>query len=968
MQQLKLKKLINKILILGLTSLLFFLPTLNAFANSSYTEIIKVGYLPNSNLVEDIDSLNEKGYGYDILKKIEETSNLKFQFVEVDGDPMKAIETGLVDIAGLYFKTPEREEKFLYSEIPLGKSTVSLVTDDFDIFYDDPEALNGKTVTTFEEYIANSVLEEYCIENEISLNYIYGDIDDYTNISADLYLVDTEDFKFETPDYHSVLNVGTYNLYLISDFSSQDIMDDINEALLKVVADEGNFFLELEEKYFAQHIEMNHRGLTKEEAEILKERTLNIAYVSHYQPITFTNDNNQADGAMIDVINMLSETYDFEVEFHPYSIHDGQSVPDNIDIVATLYGGYDEYSANFDFTEAYFDLPMNCVVSPEILSISNSDFEIITNSPKIGVLEYLSLDFERFLTVFPNNEVILYNDMNELIDDYKDEKVDIAIFSQSASAQIEVILSDTTKTIIPIDLVIPMKFLVSKDISDEIVPIFNVMLDSIDSNVYDNILINNSNQIFQDVSFSQFFSMYMPYIAMLILVMIIIFILIYLNEQKKKKDIILNAYNKDSLTGLLSPVKFREVANDILKVAKPGEYELISFDIDLFKSINSYYSTDRGTQVLCAIGEALTEAYSGSSALLMRKASDQFVVLKERRDKRNIKEIYKTYIHPKIIDVIGEKFNLSLSFGIYVIDDLKLNITNIISFAETARLMGKSKHETSFIVFDDEMKKEYNDKVNITFRMEQALKDKEFYVTYQPKIDFETLNVSGAEALVRWKPRLGEPIYPDRFIPVFEKNGFVSSLDMFVLEEVCKFIVSNKNKLKLPILSVNISAVTILEDNVISRISNIISRYEVKPENIELEITESAIIGNETKFLIKIKQLKKMGFIVAIDDFGAGVSCLNRLSSIEADVLKLDKTFFDLKGHGTKNVVVVENVINMAKKLNMKTVAEGVETFGQALWLKDLNCDLAQGFYFEKPMSENKFKELLLKNKKYEIK
>ncbi len=136
---------------------------------------------------------------------------------------------------------------------------------------------------------------------------------------------------------------------------------------------------------------------------------------------------------------------------------------------------------------------------------------------------------------------------------------------------------------------------------------------------------------------------------------------------------------------------------------------------------------------------------------------------------------------------------------------------------------------------------------------------------------------------------------------------------------------------------------------------------------IELELTESAVEANTEMFLSTVKRFKKLGFSIAIDDFGAGVSSLNRLSAVEADILKLDKAFFDLKDQGGNSTIVVKDVINMAKHLNMKVVAEGVETAAQAMWLQGVGCDYAQGYYFAKPMNVEDFKELLISEKEYKI-
>ncbi len=519
------------------------------------------------------------------------------------------------------------------------------------------------------------------------------------------------------------------------------------------------------------------------------------------------------------------------------------------------------------------------------------------------------------------------------------------------------------------DTVVPMKFFINHDIADEYVPIFNVMSDRISEQEYTAIIETNSNEALPDTEpgFWEFVMQNWYYFALCLFVIVAGFIALYFRGQVEKKEALLKSYNTDPMTGLMTINKFRVTAEEAIKKAKPGEYEMISFDVDMFKTINTHFSTDRGTAVIVAIANALKKAFEGTDAVISRRTADQFLIFRRIVGGDSIREIYNADILPAIKDTINEKYMVSLSFGNVFVNDTKAKITALIGQADNARLEGKSKHKTTFITLDDKMRKQYEDKINITFRMEQALKDNEFIVEYQPKIDFKALKIGGAEALVRWKPSFGEKIYPDEFIPIFEENGFISYLDLYVLKEVCKCIKENCHKMDIPRISVNLSAHTVLSNNIINRVSDTLAMYDVDASMIELELTESAVEANTEIFLSTVKKFKDLGFSISIDDFGAGVSSLNRLSAVEADILKLDKAFFHLKDQGAKSTVVVADVINMAKHLDMKVVAEGVETAAQALWLKSVGCDYAQGYYFEKSMSVEEFKALISSDKEYSI-
>ncbi len=929
-------------------------------------EVIRIGYQPNDNVVSDIDNLHAKGYGYEIFEKIEESSNFEFEYVAMkDISYEEALRSGLVDVVGFYFKTPERAEEFLFSDTWYGKAHISLTTREKHIFYNDPETMNGKTVSTYEGSFGNEILEEYCRQNGIAMNFQYSSNSEYMYVEADYYLAYGD---AQIPVGHqTALNLGVYNLFLLSNYGNEELMEKLDTKLLEVVATEGNFFLELEEKYYGGDIDTNHRTLTKGETALLQQRTLQVGYSEDYNPISFTNDSGKADGSMVETLNFLADLYDFDIEYHPYSIHDDPKEREKYDLLVTFYGDVETELETYEKVEPYYEVAMFGQVPKETYEQSESIREIIENSPRIGILHYLAFDYEQFALQFPENELMVYEDWNQMLDEYASGKVDMIICTESASTYMEAYLKEVDKVAFSIDMNFPMQFLISKEISDEYKSIFNVMQDNVSMTTYKGMLLNNSNEFYPSATFLSVLKENWHYfISVIVLALLGFFWYAYL-QQLKKKEILYEAYNVDSLTGVMTSPNFASSVIEMLKTAQPNEYEMISLDIDLFKTINSYFSLDRGTEMIKALGKALQEGLAGSSAIIMRRTADQFIIFRKVDDGGTIQSIYKEKILPELRKIIGKKYNLSLSFGYYTVDDCNEKMSEIVGYADSARGQGKSVHKTTFIEFDQKMKKDYDNRLNVTFRMEQAIRDREFSVVYQPKIDFKTLQVGGAEALVRWFPRLGDVIYPDAFIPVFENNGFIAELDMYVLEEVCKFIRSNYRVLKIPRISVNLSAWTVLEPYITTRITAITENYGIPNRDIELEITESAIIGEETNFLNKVSELKKLGFVISIDDFGAGVSSLNRLSAIDADILKLDKAFFDLKDQGGKSTIVVEDVIKMAKHLDMQIVAEGVENYGQALWLKKLECEYAQGYYFEKPMDEEKFKELLESKKIYTI-
>ncbi len=251
-----------------------------------------------------------------------------------------------------------------------------------------------------------------------------------------------------------------------------------------------------------------------------------------------------------------------------------------------------------------------------------------------------------------------------------------------------------------------------------------------------------------------------------------------------------------------------------------------------------------------------------------------------------------------------------------------------------------------------------------------ALERNEFEVYMQPKVDLKTGEISGAEALVRWNhPELGL-LNPIRFIPIFEKNGFITKLDKFVFDQVCLYLRSwlNLGYHVVPV-SVNVSRIHFLNANFVHDYNKIKENYNIPDNLIEIEITESVVFSNEKEdeIFTVMRKFRNDGFDISMDDFGSGYSCLGLLKDMPIDTLKLDKIFLEhIEDYSSQ--IIVNNIVNMAKNLNLNVISEGVETDMQVDFLRDIGCDMAQGFIFEKPIPISEFNALICNGrKKYKL-
>lgn len=419
----------------------------------------------------------------------------------------------------------------------------------------------------------------------------------------------------------------------------------------------------------------------------------------------------------------------------------------------------------------------------------------------------------------------------------------------------------------------------------------------------------------------------------------------------------------DSLTGIYTKTKFSLEANRLL--AHVDGYALIKLDIADFKVINQLFGFPSGDALLIYIAKILKE-HIRENELYYRSDGDCFgallhaqspEILKERI--QHIQEHIATYVlHPQ------QHYHIVTNCGVRLIDE-EQNIDTIMDHAAIALKEAKAKAEVFIVFYGDELSERLQLNNRIENRMYSALENEEFTVYLQPKYAFQDRLIIGAEALVRWNVD-GHIVPPDVFIPVFERNGFITQLDMYVFDKVCAYI-QKWDALGYPKISVNVNQSRLLfyRDNYISSLQSILQTHHVNAERIILEITENIVVEDLDVILEVTKQLHKLGFRISMDDFGSGYSSLNILQSLDFDELKMDRVFLSDDGlHVDKQKEIIKTVVHLAKALAITTVAEGVETKEQAEFLTSIGCDIAQGYYFAKPMKEEDFACLLQNTKK----
>lgn len=443
---------------------------------------------------------------------------------------------------------------------------------------------------------------------------------------------------------------------------------------------------------------------------------------------------------------------------------------------------------------------------------------------------------------------------------------------------------------------------------------------------------------------------------LLFLFFLLILLFIYRNNRRRLEYIAF----VDAVTGGMNNAAFCLKLRETLKNARRNEYTVAVINIRNFKMINESFGTHEGDRTLHYCMQILRKNVKEGEIAARGNADDFFLCLKEGN--RNIVAARLQEIVREINSFnenLENPYHLSFRQGAYLIDEPDLDSTIIQDRVMTACMNQQEFGENSCVFYDicftQKMKQEHE--LNAMFR--GALENGDFKVYFQPKVSLEDEKTAGAEALVRWQHPEEGMISPGDFIPLFEKNGNICRLDCYVFEEVCRTIDRwRREGRKLFPVSVNLSRQHFKRNDFLNQFADVAAKYRIPEGLLELELTESIFFDDNSIAMVResINRMHELGFKCSLDDFGSGFSSLGLLKEFDVDTIKLDRRFF-LDMSKPKAEDVVECLIDLAGRLKVKTVAEGIETQEQIDFLKQIHCDMVQGFFYSRPLRAEEFEE-----------
>ena len=412
---------------------------------------------------------------------------------------------------------------------------------------------------------------------------------------------------------------------------------------------------------------------------------------------------------------------------------------------------------------------------------------------------------------------------------------------------------------------------------------------------------------------------------------------------------------KDRLTGIYNREAFYRKAAELMQEHHQTEYSIVYLDISCFKVINDLFRIETGNLIL-KTAAFYFGVLVGETGLCARIEADHFVLCMPTNN-LDMKQVIAGL--DSTIQSLGISHNVLFYAGVYPVDNAFLPIDQMCDRAHMALNRIKGRYMTRFAYYDTAMRDQMIEEQMIVRNMEYALQEGQFFIHLQPIYETTTSAISGAEALVRWRYNKGL-ISPGKFIPIFEKNGFIVRLDRFVWEEACKVLRAQIDAGLQPVpISVNLSRLNFYSQDLLEFLQGLIKKYELPTNLLKLEITESAYMDNPHQLIAMVRAFKGQGFSVLMDDFGSGYSSLSMLKDLPVDVLKIDMAFVQEVDKSSRAGAILESIVELGKNLHMDVVVEGVETKDQVEFLSKIGCHHIQGYYFSKPLDKDIFMGLV---------
>ena len=947
----------NFFVVLAITAIINFVTAEGAPATKNYNTL-KVGYVVNTGFMFEDRPGHTVGYGYEYMEILENYVPCEFEYIVFNDwtDLLDKLNTGEIDIV----PNLPGDHKWLINatstEHVVGRFPMELVIAPDKIKshinlarvrtnYDTPGLDEIAKAEGFQYTLIN-----YKTYQDILNAYERGEVDGY---------VDAMLFYNKQKNTYAVFDRQNYRLSVRAD--NQELLNRLNWAMDQLLLDQSDIRDQLKRKYFLK--EGFPLLLSRDEKNFLAEKKkLRTAVLLQEKPRVYRDESGNLTGLMPEIINRISEDLNIEIE-----IVDTNSYEKSRDLIQS--GEIDfivDAICDFSWAEKYNIEPTQQYFQMDYIPVTRENYILDTSkNPKVACVPEMFSTTNFIEMKFPKEDILYFPTIEECLKAVNDGRADVSyvnrdsVYSFIDSAEIYGL---EVGTISPYSQSIGLGTFTGGDL--KLWHILNKEVNHIDVSWIRDTL-DKHQQLSSTFHFKRF--VYSNVIMIILLASLLILAIgtyIYKFKMNRKNlEMIHHMAYTDSRYNLPNVAWLESQMPEALENLKERNPDAKTFFVVFAMMSNAVITENMGYKIVNKQFHALAEGLKNSDEAILTAAGYDVGHLVCFCQAENKEQIYKwaakmvgKYRYMDTADA-GAKIVIHVKAGISLYND-KLNVKQMMSQAVTAC---QQTSNNGVKIFDEQMEEILKTEHEIENRMIDALQKEEFQAWYQPKYDIKTRKVIGAEALIRWlNPETGL-ISPGKFIPLFEQNGFIIQIDYYILEKTCQLQMRRlaAGKAVVPI-SVNQSRLHMTEEGYLDKMRAIVVKYKLPPNLIELEITETMFADFDKKAAREnaekiITALKELGFIISVDDFGAGYSSFSLLSTLPMDTMKIDRSVLTGADSSPKMKKILGNVIELGHSLGMNVICEGIETVEEEKLLLSLGCRYGQGFLNAKPMPVNDF-------------
>lgn len=942
------------------TSFYFFSPEVIA-ANYKNPKVIRVGYFDQHGVFEgDGDELS--GYAVALLTSISRYTGWEYQWVRIPFDELaQRLDDGTIDISCGISYTPERAGLFDFSKLRAGYENTCLhVAAESSIHYMDLDSFNGMRIGFFVDSVQYDVMKDFAAQNNFTFSaHFFEESNEMAQALEEGRIDGYVDGVLRGDRTKVVATLSTDPFFFVTRKGNSEIMAPLNEAMRQILLNHPSYLARLYDNYLNISSEAPVVFTRSESRWLDKEPTVRVAYSRDQEMMDPTRGSN----FFYNLLKSMERQSGIHFRFLPQPSYDAclkAVARGEADIMTDVY-------PKLAFLRQEGILASKIFYNAPITLVGRTNSVATPGKPRtVGFTPELRSVMLAYRTAYPKDITKIFPHIEDCRRAFENKELDFYIWPYPASTLQDELPKDGG--LLPTRALYPMALGISPHASSYAVSVLDKVITGINTATLDTLLLSSAPESPLE-ALERFLRCHMLE-SLGALILAVALGTLYAQHRSRQRLAALRAVAlTDPVTNGPNRSRFLLDAAHILQRGLPDSLYLCILNIRKLKLINQACGLQTGDELIRFCNAEFTRrirqgelaAYGGSGQyLLLWRCPD------EATFQQRMEELFD------IADEARKRFQRPVRFscGVYVIrrgDDAEnekipqslaeRRISRYLLYAETAEAsIASGDYRSQYQIYNELISARQLKASDIENRMVHALENGEFKVFLQPQICLADRKLHGAEALIRWHAPNGKKVFPDEFIPLFEQNGFIRELDLFVLDTVCAWIRRRLDEgKKVPPISINQSRALFFRDSYVETVVGIMARHHVPAHLLCVEVTESMAWLDEEAFIQSLKALRRAGIGLSLDDFGKGYSSLAMLHAFGFDTIKLDRAFLSQNGEQNSAWIIISSLVDMARRLGIEILCEGVETECQLQKLLASNCKYGQGYLFSHPLEMDAF-------------